>query len=214
MEILKELIDFVLHIDRHLTDIISQYGALTYLILFIIIFSETGFVVTPFLPGDSLLFAAGALAANEANGLNVHLFVVILIVAAVTGNMLNYQIGKWIGPPVFNRNYRFLKKEYLERAHAFYEKYGGKAIIYSRFAPIIRTFAPFVAGVGEMKYSRFAFFNLAGGILWVVLFMYAGYFFGNNEFVKHNFSVVVIGIIIISLLPIVYEAVKSQTKKK
>jgi len=214
MDILHFLLDFVLHIDKHLSEIISQYGTLTYLILFIIIFSETGFVVTPFLPGDSLLFAAGALAANEANGLNVHFFALILIIAAVTGNMLNYQIGKWVGPPVFNKNYRFLKKEYLHRAHQFYEKHGGKAIIYSRFMPIVRTFAPFVAGVGEMTYSKFSFFNIVGGSAWVIIFLYAGYFFGANDFVKNNFSIVIVGIIIISLLPIVFEAVKARMSKK
>ncbi|GDX47520.1 MAG: DedA family protein [Bacteroidetes bacterium] len=213
MEFLHQLLDFIIHIDKHLTDIISQYGTLTYAILFVIIFSETGFVVTPFLPGDSLLFAAGALAANEANALQVHLLVVLLIIAAVAGNMVNYQVGRWIGPAVFNRNYKLLKREYLEKTQHFYEKHGGKTIIYSRFMPIIRTFAPFVAGVGKMTYSRFSTFNLAGGVIWVVLFTYAGYLFGNNDFVKNNFSAVVIMIIIVSLLPIVYEALKMRFRK-
>lgn len=214
MEFLQQLLDFILHIDKHLTEIISQYGTLTYAILFVIIFSETGFVVTPFLPGDSLLFAAGALAANEANELNVHLLVLLLIIAAITGNIVNYHVGRWVGPAVFNRNYKFLKKEYLDRTQKFYEKHGGKTIIYSRFMPIIRTFAPFVAGVGKMAYSRFHTFNILGGALWVLMFTYAGYWFGNNEFVKKNFSAVVIMIIILSLMPIVFEAVKMRFQKK
>jgi membrane-associated protein len=214
MELIQQLFDFILHIDKHLTYIISQYGTLTYAILFVIIFSETGFVITPFLPGDSLLFAAGALAANEANALNVHLLVVLLIVAAISGNIVNYQIGRWIGPAVFNRNYKFLKKEYLERTQKFYEKHGGKTIIYSRFMPIIRTFAPFVAGVGKMALSRFHIFNIAGGSLWVFMFCYAGYWFGNNDFVKKNFSAVVIMIILLSLMPMVFEAVKMRFQKK
>jgi membrane-associated protein len=214
MELIQQLFDFILHIDKHLTYIISQYGTLTYAILFVIIFSETGFVITPFLPGDSLLFAAGALAANEANALNVHLLVVLLIAAAISGNIVNYQIGRWIGPAVFNRNYKFLKKEYLERTQKFYEKHGGKTIIYSRFMPIIRTFAPFVAGVGKMALSRFHIFNIAGGALWVIMFCYAGYWFGNNDFVKKNFSAVVIMIILLSLMPMVFEAVKMRFQKK
>lgn len=213
MEFLHQLFDFILHIDKHLTDIISQYGTLTYAILFVIIFAETGFVVTPFLPGDSLLFAAGALAANEANELNVHVLALLLIIAAITGNIVNYQVGRWLGPAVFNRNYKFLKKEYLDRTQKFYEKHGGKTIIYSRFMPIIRTFAPFVAGVGKMSYSRFHIFNVLGGALWVLMFTYAGNWFGNNEFVKKNFSAVVIMIIILSLMPIVFEAVKMRFQK-
>jgi membrane-associated protein len=214
MEFLQHILDFIIYIDKHLTDIISQYGTLTYAILFVIIFSETGFVVTPFLPGDSLLFAAGALAANEANELNVHLLAILLIIAAVSGNMINYQIGRWIGPAVFNRNYKFMKREYLERTQEFYERHGGKTIIYSRFMPIIRTFAPFVAGIGKMTYSRFSTFNLIGGIAWVIMFTYAGYWFGNYEIIKKNFSAVVIMIIIISLLPIAFEAIKMRFQKK
>ncbi len=213
MEFIQQLFDFILHIDKHLTDIISQYGVMTYAILFVIIFAETGFVVTPFLPGDSLLFAAGALTANEANGLNVHLLALLLTLAAVSGNMVNYQVGRWLGPAVFNRNYRFLKKQYLDRTQSFYEKHGGKTIIYSRFMPIVRTFAPFVAGIGKMTYSRFSFFNMIGGLSWVALFTYAGFWFGNNDFVKRNFSAVVIMIIIISLLPIVYETIRMRLKK-
>ncbi len=213
MEFLQQLLDFILHIDKHLSDIISQYGTLTYAILFVIIFSETGFVITPFLPGDSLLFAAGALAANEANELNIHLLAVLLIIAAISGNMVNYQVGRWVGPAVFNRNYKFLKREYLERTQKFYAKHGGKTIIYSRFMPIIRTFAPFVAGVGKMTYSRFSTFNILGGLSWVIMFTYAGYWFGNYDFIKKNFSAVVIMIIIISLMPIAFEAIKMRFQK-
>jgi membrane-associated protein len=214
MESIQFILDFILHIDKHLTEIISQYGTLTYLILFLIIFSETGFVVTPFLPGDSLLFAAGALAANEANGLNIHLMAGLLFAAAFLGNMLNYSIGRFIGPKVFEKDYRFIRKDYLLRTHQFFEKHGGKTVIITRFAPILRTFAPFVAGVGYMTYSRFILFNLIGGLLWVLAFLYAGYFFGNVPLVKNNFSTVVIAIIVISLLPAVYAAIKSRTSDK
>ena len=214
MELIQHLIEFILHIDKHLADIISQYGTLTYAILFVIIFAETGFVITPFLPGDSLLFATGALAANPAMNLNIHLMALILIVAAIIGNMVNYQVGRWVGPAVFNRNYKLLKKEYLDRTQQFYEKHGGKTIIYSRFMPIIRTFAPFVAGIGKMNYGRFAFFNFVGGLAWVVIFLYVGFFFGNSDFVKNNFSAVIVAIIFISLLPIVFEAVKARNAKK
>ena len=210
MEIIHTLIDFVLHIDKHLTDIIAQYGMLTYLILFLIIFCETGFVVTPFLPGDSLLFAAGALAANEATGLNIFLLAVLMIVAAVTGNMMNYQIGRWIGPKAFEMDKWFLKKKNLERTQEFFEKHGNLAIVLSRFMPIIRTFAPFVAGVGKMQYKRFSFYNLIGGISWVMLFLLVGYLFGNIPFVKEHFSYIVIGIIIASFIPVVIALMRGR----
>jgi len=214
MEIVHHLVDWVLHIDHHLTDLIAQYGTLTYLILFVVIFAETGFVVTPFLPGDSLLFAAGALAANEANGLNIHLLVLLMIVAAVGGNQLNYAIGRWIGPKVFERDYKLIKRSYLERTQGFYEKHGGKTIIYSRFIPIIRTFAPFVAGIGGMNAGRFTMFNAAGGVAWVALFTYVGYFFGNQPWVKTNFGAVVVGIILISLIPPVFAFIRMKMETK
>ena len=210
MELIHTLIDFVLHIDKHLTDIIAQYGMLTYLILFLIIFCETGFVVTPFLPGDSLLFAAGALAANEATGLNIFLLAILMIVAAVTGNMMNYQIGRWIGPKAFEMDKWFLKKKNLERTQEFFEKHGNLAIVLSRFMPIIRTFAPFVAGVGKMQYKRFSFYNLIGGISWVMLFLLVGYLFGNIPFVKEHFSYIVIGIIIASFIPVVIALMRGR----
>ena len=210
MELIHTLIDFVLHIDKHLTDIIAQYGMLTYLILFLIIFCETGFVVTPFLPGDSLLFAAGALAANEATGLNIFLLAILMIVAAVTGNMMNYQIGRWIGPKAFEMDKWFLKKKNLERTQEFFEKHGNLAIVLSRFMPIIRTFAPFVAGVGKMQYKRFSFYNLIGGISWVMLFLLVGYLFGNIPFVKEHFSYIVIGIIVASFVPVVIALMRGR----
>ncbi len=211
MELIHSLIDFILHIDKHLTDIIAQYGMLTYLILFLIIFCETGFVVTPFLPGDSLLFAAGALAANEATGLNIFLLAVLMIVAAVTGNMMNYQIGIWIGPKAFEMDKWFLKKKNLERTQEFFEKHGNLAMVLSRFMPIIRTFAPFVAGVGKMQYRRFSIYNLIGGTSWVMLFLLVGYLFGNIPFVKEHFSYIVIGIIIASFIPFVIALMKGRS---
>lgn len=214
MEYIHVLIDFILHIDKHLAEIISEYGMLTYVILFLIVFCETGFVVTPFLPGDSLLFAAGALAANEATGLNVHLIVLTLIVAAVLGDSVNYRVGKFIGPKAFNGKIRFIKQEYLTRTQEFYEKHGGKTIIYARFVPIVRTFAPFVAGVGTMQYSRFIIFCVLAAVIWVGSLTYLGYLFGNLPFVKDNFSKVVVGIILISLLPIIIGAIKGKMAKK
>jgi len=204
LELAHHLIDLVLHVDRHLQDLIANYGLWTYALLFLIIFSETGFVVTPFLPGDSLLFAAGALCAGSV--LNVHLLVVLLIIAAVLGNLLNYAVGTYLGPKVFNREDSWLlRKKHLDRAHAFFETYGGRSIILSRFMPIIRTFVPFVAGVGRMSFSRFFIFNLVGGVAWIVGLTYLGYFFGGTALVQKNFSLVVLAIIIISLLPICFE---------
>lgn len=208
MEFITYLIDLFLHLDKHIAEIIQQYGTLTYVILFVVVFAETGLVFTPFLPGDSLLFAAGAFAAKGS--FDVHILFLILCVAAILGDTVNYWIGHYFGPKVFEMNIRFLKKEYLERTHQFYEKHGGKTIIIARFIPIIRTFAPFVAGVGAMNYSKFFQFNVIGGIIWCALFVYAGYFFGNLDFVKNNFSVIVLAIIIISVLPGVVEIVRNK----
>jgi membrane-associated protein len=209
MELLKALIDIFLHIDRHLSEIIQNYGVWTYLIMFIIIFLETGLVVTPFLPGDSLLFAAGAFAALGALDM-VWLFV-ILSVAAIGGDTVNYWIGAYIGPKIFHREkVRFLNREYLDRTHQFYEKYGGKTIIIARFVPIIRTFAPFVAGIGSMTYWKFISYNVIGGIAWILICTLAGFFFGNLPIVKENFSLVILAIIIISILPGVIEFMRQK----
>ena len=206
MTLIGNFIDLFIHLDKHLSVIIENYGFWTYLILFIIIFCETGLVVTPFLPGDSLLFAAGAFAALEA--LDIKLLLVLLVLAAIAGDTANYWVGNYIGPRAFSGNVRFLKKEYLDRTHAFYEKHGGKTIILARFVPIIRTFAPFVAGIGAMSYGRFITYNVVGGIVWVAIFTLAGYFFGNIPAVKHNFSLVIMVIIIISVLPMAVEFLK------
>lgn len=206
IDLIKKLVDFVLHIDRHLAEIIAQYGTWTYVILFLIIFAETGFVVTPFLPGDSLLFAAGAFCAKPETGLNVHLMAGLLFIAAFVGDTVNYWIGAKLGPAVFKReDSRFLRKKHLERAHAFFEKYGGRAIILARFVPIVRTFVPFVAGVGKMTYSRFLAYNLIGGFVWIMFFTYAGFIFGNQPFVQKNFKLVILAIIVISVIPMVIE---------
>ena len=203
-------VDFVLHLDEYLAMIIGQFGLWTYLILFLVIFMETGFVVTPFLPGDSLLFAAGAIAA--ASKLNPVMMFFILAGAAILGDTVNYWIGHYIGPRVFSGKVRFLKKEYLDRTHAFYEKHGGKTIFLARFIPIIRTFAPFVAGVGKMSYGYFLSYNVLGGLVWTALFISAGYYFGSLPFVKENFSLVIIAIVVISVLPAVYEYLKEKRK--
>lgn len=214
IDLLKKLIDFILHIDAHLSEIIRDYGAWTYGILFLIIFAETGLVIMPLLPGDSLLFAAGALAALPAPGLNVHLMAFLLFVAAVLGDSLNYWIGNKIGPAVFHREDSvWLRKKHLERAHAFFEKYGGRAIILARFVPIVRTFVPFVAGVGAMTYRRFFAFNVIGGFVWIYSFTYLGYFFGNLPFVKKNFGLVIIAIIVVSVLPVAVEAFRAWREK-
>ncbi|RAK66706.1 DedA family protein [Hymenobacter edaphi] len=210
MEILKDFVDIVLHLDKHLNELVQQYGIWTYAILFLIIFVETGVVVLPFLPGDSLLFAAGSLAALNGSPLNVGLLMLLLIVAAVLGDALNYHIGDFIGPRVFRRDYRFLKREHLLRTQQFYEKHGAKTIILARFIPIIRTFAPFIAGVGTMSYTKFLSYNLAGAVLWVVLLTGAGYFFGQIPIVQKNFSLVVLAIIVLSLLPAVFEFIKQR----
>jgi len=211
MEFIKGVIDFILHLDTHLSELIQSYGAWTYGILFVIIFCETGLVVTPFLPGDSLIFAAGAFAAR--GDLNVVLLFVLLSAAAILGDTVNYWIGKIIGPKVFHReNSRIFKKKYLDRTHTFYEKYGAETIIIARFVPIIRTFAPFVAGIGRMSYLKFLSYNVIGGIGWVALFTFGGYFFGNIPFVRKNFSLVIIAIIIISLIPAVLEVLRHRKK--
>ncbi len=211
MEFLQYLIDLFLHLDIHLKEIIDQYGTLTYVILFLVIFAETGLVFAPLLPGDSLLFAAGTFAA--LGSLNVHLLFLLLTLAAIIGDTVNYWIGHYIGPKLFAKNSRFLKKEYLDRTHQFFEKYGGKTIIIARFVPIVRTFAPFVAGVGAMTYSKFILFNVVGGVLWCALFIYGGFFFGNLPFIKNNFSIVIIVIIFLSLLPTITEYLRHKNNK-
>lgn len=213
MEFLQQLFDFILHIDKHLLEMVTQYDKATYLILALIIFCETGFVVTPFLPGDSLLFAAGALAA--AGSLNIGLLILILFLAAFAGDNTNYAIGNFIGHRILSAKRKIIKKEYLDRTHAFYEKHGGKTVVIARFMPILRTFAPFVAGLGSMKYGRFIGFSLLGNFLWIVGFSMAGFAFGNIPAVKHNFTLVVFGIILLSLLPMIIAFVKTRyfTKK-
>jgi membrane-associated protein len=209
MEILKIIIDIILHIDRYLSEIIQNYGLWTYLIMFTIIFLETGLVVTPFLPGDSLLFAAGTFAALGA--LDMMWLFVILSIAAIAGDTVNYWIGAYVGPKVFHKEkVRFLDRKYLDRTHQFYEKYGGKTIIIARFIPIIRTFAPFVAGIGSMTYWRFISYNVIGGVAWIIICTLAGYLFGNLPFVKENFSLVILAIIIISILPGVIEYMRHR----
>ena len=211
MEFLQTLIDLFIHLDEHLSNIILQFGGWTYLILFLVIFAETGFVVTPFLPGDSLLFAIGAFAAKGSLELVPTIF--LLLAAAILGDTVNYHIGHYFGPRVFSDNMRFLKREHLEKTRAFYEKHGGKTIILARFIPIIRTFAPFVAGVGVMDYRRFISFNVIGAVIWVPLFTLAGYFFGGLPFVQKNFEYVILAIIFISILPAVYEYMKDRREK-
>ena len=212
MEFFSKIIDLFLHLDVHLHELILQYGTFTYSILFAVIFAETGLVFTPFLPGDSLLFAAGTFAAKGA--FNPHLLFILLTIAAIIGDTVNYWIGHYIGMKVFNWKIPFLKKEHLDRTHQFYEKYGGKTIIIARFVPIVRTFAPFVAGIGSMTYSKFITYNVVGGILWVAIFIYGGYFFGNLPFVKNNFSWVIIVIIFLSILPGIIEYVRHKIEKK
>lgn len=210
MDLLLTFIDLFIHLDEHLNTVILTYGTWTYMLLFLIIFLETGLVVTPFLPGDSLLFAAGTFAG--LGSLNVFLLFALLSGAAILGDTANYWIGHSIGPRAFSGNIRFLKKEYLIRTHEFYEKHGGKTIILARFIPIIRTFAPFVAGIGEMTYGRFISYNVIGGVVWVALFTFGGYFFGNLTFVQNNFTFVVLAIILISVMPGVIEFIKERAR--
>ena len=210
---LASLIDFVLHIDQHLIELTQTYGLWIYAILFLIVFCETGLVVTPFLPGDSLLFAAGAVAA--LGGMNVHMAAALLLAAAVIGDAANFAIGKYFGEKLFAKpDSRVFKREYLDKTHAFYEKYGGKTIILARFVPIVRTFAPFVAGMGDMHYGHFIRYNIIGALMWVGLLTYAGYFFGELPVVKNNFGLVVIGIIAVSVLPMAVEIAKAKWGKK
>ncbi len=212
---LHMLIDFILHLDKHLTELVAMYQYWVYGILFLIIFAETGLVVTPILPGDSLLFAVGALAAVDQTGtLNVLVVWLLLMVAAVLGNEVNFRIGSWVGPRAFSGQFRWLKKEYLERTQAFYEQHGGMAIVLSRFLPIIRTFAPFVAGVGQMARLQFLKYNLLGGIGWVTAFIFGGYLFGNVPVIKNNFGVVTIVIVVVSLLPLAWAALQSWRTPK
>ncbi len=205
MELLRELVDILLHLDRHLNAWAADLGPWTYVLLFAIVFCETGLVVTPFLPGDSLLFAVGALSASEGSPIQPVFVSVLLIVAAILGDAVNYAIGRKVGPRVFKQGSRFFKREHLERTHAFYEKHGGKTIILARFIPIVRTFAPFVAGIGQMTYAHFALYNVVGAIVWVVMFVWAGWYFGNLPIVKENFHYVILAIIVLSMVPPVIE---------
>jgi membrane-associated protein len=210
MEWVKQFVDLFLHLDTHLSQVISQYGTWTYLILFLIVFCETGLVITPFLPGDSLLFAAGTFAA--LGDLDVRAMILLLVAAAILGDTVNYWVGAAIGPRAFQGNHRFLKKEHLDRTHAFYEKHGGKTIILARFVPIIRTFAPFVAGVGAMSYGRFLTYNVAGAVLWVGLLVMVGFLFGNIPVVRENFTIVILAIVAISVMPIAVEAFRGRRR--
>jgi len=213
MDLIRLVIDFVLHLDVHLDEIIRNYGAWTYGILFGIVFLETGFVVTPFLPGDSLLFAVGTFAARGS--LDLYTAMLLLSIAAVLGDTVNYWIGAWVGPKVFHgESSRFLNREHLRRTHEFYERYGGKTIIIARFVPIIRTFAPFVAGIGTMSYARFIAYNVIGGVGWVVSITLAGFFFGNIPIVKNNFTFVIFAIIVISILPGIVEYVRHHRRSR
>ena len=212
MDLLTLIVDFILHVDVHLQELMNNYGLWVYGILFLIIFSETGLVVTPFLPGDSLLFAAGALTVGSAMDVNV--LALLLIVAAVLGNITNYTIGHFFGAKLFNNPHsKIFRRDYLDKTHAFFDKHGGKTIIITRFLPIVRTFAPFVAGMGAMTYKRFMAFNIVGGILWVCSFVYAGYLFGNMPIVRQNFTLLVMGIIVFSILPIIIETVRHRLKR-
>ncbi|RYU78786.1 DedA family protein [Hymenobacter persicinus] len=219
MELIKHFFDLVLHLDKTLIDVVHQYGTLTYLILFLIIFTETGVVVFPFLPGDSLLFVAGTLAAQQANPsspetlLNFWYLLPLLFIAAFLGDNLNYFIGDYLGPRVFREDFRFLKRKYLEQTQAFYAKHGGKTIIMARFVPIVRTFAPFVAGVGTMKYSYFISYSIAGALLWVISLTTLGYLFGNIPVVKNNFTLVIYLIILVSVLPPAIQFLKAKLSR-
>ncbi|WP_406704660.1 DedA family protein [Sodalis sp.] len=206
MEYIKFIIDFILHIDVHLAELVAQYGVWVYAFLFLILFCETGLVVTPFLPGDSLLFVAGALAALPSNGLDIHVMVLLMVLAAIAGDAVNYTIGRLFGKKLFSRpDSKIFRRSYLEKTHQFYARHGGKTIILARFVPIVRTFAPFVAGMGHMRYRHFALYNVAGGLLWVLLFSYAGYFFGNMPMVQQNLRWLIVAIILLSVLPGVVE---------
>jgi membrane-associated protein len=201
--------EFILHLDRYLSQFVSAYGTLTYVVLFLIVFAETGFVVTPFLPGDSLLFAAGAIAA--LGSLNIWFIVLLLLIAAIAGDTVNYWIGHYFGQKIVNNpRIPFINQEHIDKTEQFYKKHGGKTIILARFVPIVRTFAPFVAGIGAMNYRMFIFYNILGGILWVFLFTLAGYFFGNMPFIKENFHYVIVAIVVLSVIPMIYEYIQHK----
>lgn len=211
MELLAQFIDIVLHLDRHLTWLVDNYGVLVYAILFLIIFCETGLVVTPFLPGDSLLFVAGALAA--AGAMYVHGLFALLVLAAFSGDNTNYWIGRFIGPRIFRREKSLLfNPAHLERTHRFYEKHGGKTVIFARFLPIVRTFAPFVAGIGRMTYPKFLFYSFSGSVFWIGFFIFGGYYFGNIPFVKQNLTLFILGIIVLSIMPGIVEFIRQKTR--
>ena len=210
---LATLVDLLVHLDRHLVWVVENYGVWIYALLFLIVFCETGLVVTPFLPSDSLLFVAGTLAA--AGTMDVHMVVLLLVAAAILGDTVNYWIGKAVGPRVFHEeNARFFRKEYLDRTHRFYERHGGKTIVIARFVPIIRTFAPFVAGIGTMEYGRFLFYNVTGAVLWVVSLTYAGYYFGNLPWVKANLTLVILGIVLLSISPGIFEYLRQRAARQ
>lgn len=216
MELIHLVIDFILHIDVHLSELFTQYGLWIYGILFLIIFCETGLVVTPFLPGDSLLFATGALVAISASaGLDINVMALLMVSAAILGNIVNYTIGRFFGAQLFrNPNSKIFRRDYLDKAHDFYEKHGGVAIIMTRFIPIFRTFAPFVAGMSGMTYPRFIAYNVIGALLWVGIFLYAGYYFGNIPSVRKNFTMVILAILVVSVMPIIYEIWKTRREAK
>lgn len=215
MELITNFIQIILHLDKHLNNIIQYWGIWSYLIFFVVIFCETGLVVTPFLPGDSLLFALGALAATPDHFLQIGWLFIILAAAAVLGDSANYAVGKYLGEMILRHQGKwFLKKEHIDRTHQFYEKYGAKTIVIARFVPIVRTFAPFIAGVGEMTYLKFFSYNVVGGVLWIILFLFGGYFFGNIPVIKRNFSFVIFAIIIISIMPAVIEVIRQKRGNK
>ena len=214
LEIISNIIDFILHIDQHLIEIVKDYQTWTYLILFLIIFAETGFVVTPFLPGDSLLFAIAALIAKGGTGLDIFLMGLLLCISAIAGNTVNYYLGSYFGPKVFKPENKILKLDYYLKTQEFFVKHGGKAVIFSRFIPIFRTIAPFVAGVGAMPIGRYTFYNVVGGVSWVVSFLALGYLFGNIPIIKQNFTLVIVAIILLSVIPPIYAGLQSKFKKK
>ncbi|TXK33845.1 DedA family protein [Pontibacter qinzhouensis] len=210
MEFIQYLLDFILHIDQHLVQLSNEYQGWLYLVLFLIIFCETGLVVTPFLPGDSLLFAVGALAANPSSGLSLALLLVLLCTAAIVGDSVNYYLGSKLGSQFYLRDFWFLKRSHIAQTQRFYAKYGGRTIIYARFVPIVRTFAPFVAGIGKMDFKRFFFFNVTGALVWVIFFTVAGYLFGNIPAIKNNFTLLILAIIVLSMLPPVLGIIKAR----
>ncbi len=215
MDYISFLIDFVLHIDVHLRELVANYGIWVYAIIFVIVFCETGLVVTPILPGDSMLFVAGALSALPDNDLNTHILAILLICSAILGDAVNYLLGRFFGKRLFrNQDSHIFRQSYLNKTQAFYEKHGGKTIILARFVPIIRTFAPFVAGMGKMHYRQFGLYNMIGGILWVVLFIYTGYFFGNKAFVQSNLKFLIVAIIFISIMPGIIEGIRYKLLNK